>query len=127
MMDSISIVSKSASGTFSLEATHEKDYDSWRLAIEHGGTKIKFEPENYDGIKRYDPQFRSEGMVSFCTWDGQVTISWKPTEIEVAFAKYGDSEGGSLTVKIPSTDVLDHELYDILLAWKEDCIKHNAN
>jgi hypothetical protein len=88
------------------------------IILDYNGIKVRLEPENVEAILDHNNFEMDHGILDTHPSNGQFFISWSPQEINIQVSKYGDGNGGSLNVNIPSTPELLRELNGVFGIWK---------
>jgi hypothetical protein len=97
--------------------SYEKDDRVLTLELAYHGLSLQFTPENYCFIKNMEAE---SGEYNTKPGNGVFCLTWSPTLIELSCAKYGDGEGGSSSISIPTpSKELSASLRDALRTWKK--------
>ena len=92
--------------------------DEILINIDHNGFHISLEPESIEAVEKINLD-SNYGCFNSKPTNGEFYISWTPTHIRICVAKYGDGNGGSIILTIPSSSDLIKELCDVLLNLKK--------
>ena len=100
---------------FSIEVSKDDDCVDVTLVYTSATINFRFNPENPDGIPSL---ISGHGEFSGTTSNGVCSFIWTPTSISFEVAKYGDGEGGSLSIVVANSPETMESLKEALNQWK---------
>lgn len=81
------------------------------------GLEFSFEPENAEAIT--DINIDDNGDFDTSRSGGTCCFRWSPNSLTFETSRYGDGNGGALTINVPNTPETMNSLKQCLLTWKE--------
>jgi hypothetical protein len=88
------------------------------INIDFNGFHIELEPESLEAIKKVDLT-SDHGTFNSRPTNGQFYITWSSDIIKICVAKYGDGNGGTMQLSIPSSQAIISELKNVLINLKK--------